>query len=165
MEGIILGVSLRDYTSELKIGDLVCVDEEYDEFSVIVDIDPRIMKNVGESDNESKYILLSKINNNKINYSREEISKASLAFFNSELYYNHNKKIKVGDISKEDIRNIKFKAILDYNLEIADINKITIDYLIGLTFNGYIDKKINQSELNFVEHCEYFKIKHSDLTL
>lgn len=157
MEGIILAFSLNDYKSELKVGDLVCLDEEYEEYSTLINIDNRFLCRPDEEDNKAKYIFISDLGY-KINFERSEISKAHLAFFDAKSYFNNNKKIKIGDISSEDLRNIKFKAIIDNNLEISDIDNLTSDYLIGLTFTGTVQKKQTKTLKNVTDEYEYFKL-------
>jgi len=139
MQGIILGYSLHDYKSILKENELVCIDNE---FYCLEKIDPLFMKNKGEEINPFMYLVRSKVNNEIMNFERSEISKANIAIFDSNAYFNSNKKIKLGDISPEDIKNIKYKYIFEWDLDSStNINDIHINDLIELTFEGEIIEK------------------------
>lgn len=160
MEGIILGISHNDYISELKVGDLVCIDEYIQDFYTITEINDRFLMPDDDKEklNEYKYIVKSKLNGLKMNFARNELSKSSLAVFDADKYFNENKKIRLGHILPEDLRNMKFKAILEYNLETETVDTLTEDYLIGLTFHGNIIKRLGKSEKHLVDEYNYFKV-------
>lgn len=155
MKGIILGVNLFDYKSEIKNNDLVCID---DEFYNIVKIDPRWNKSEGEPDNKNCYFVKSKINDNLMNYERSEISKASIAIFDSVAWFSDGKKIRLGNITKDDLRNMKFKACLEWDIATNDVDNVLDADLIELEFNGdVIEKEIYNYE-NPSTLIKYFKL-------
>lgn len=158
MNGIVLAVNTNDYTSELKIGDLVTLDD-YDDFYEIVDINDTIY----DRKTQYKYYIRSKINNNLMNFKRSELSKAYLAVFDLNSYYNYGKKIKIGNITQSDIRNMKFKYILEHDLNSNKINDVTLADLIGLEFFGEINNITINNMYQRPETVQYFKLLHNDI--
>lgn len=138
MEGIILGYNLYDYKSELNVGDLVCIDDEYYNLEKI---DPRFLKKEGEPDNENMYIVFSKTNGEPMNFSRHEISKSNIGIFNADVWFKDNKKIMIGNISPTDLRNIKAKASIEWDIPYDKIDSIPTSDIIELTFHGEIIEK------------------------
>jgi len=155
MKGIILGVDLCDYKSELKVRDLVVIDNI---FYTIELIDKRYKKNKDEQDNENCYFVKSLINGSLMNFNREEISKATISIFDSNLYFNTGTRIKLGNISNIDLRNIKYKAILDWDLPNSDVDKMNDLELIDLEFEGYIIEKEVKDHFGVSSVIKYFKL-------
>lgn len=155
MKGIILGVDLCDHKSQLKIKDLVSIDGE---FYNIVKIDPRWNRNEGEKDNENCYFVKSKINSELMNFERSEISKANIAIFDSKMWFEEGKKIRLGNIAQTDMRNMKFKACIEWDIPTEQVDFITDELLLELEFNGeVIDKEIYNYE-NPPTLVKYFKL-------
>lgn len=160
MNGIILGVSLKDFRTELKKGDLVCYDEEFDDFYTIIEINDKFLVKEKGTTNDAKYIVVNKVNGKLINFERNEISKSTLAIFDADRYFEDGVKIKIGNISNEDILNMKYKVLIEEDRPRSDLERIMKDDLIGLTFVGDIVKKPYRTNNHLISDFEnYFKIK------
>jgi len=161
---VLLGYSLRDYKSDLKEGDLVTIDNGYDDQLFILDkIDPRYGKRKDEPDTAFKYLIKGQYNiDQHINYERTEISKAHLAFFDYQKYYKEGKRILLGGISAEDLTYIKAKHANDLELPFSEFHKISLTDLIGLDFYGStVNKELyyENSPGTGVTVIQYFKIE------
>lgn len=146
MHGVILGINLHDYKTDLKLGDLVVLDDGCEDYYVIEKIDPRYGKLEGDDDTPFKYFIKSRFNNELMNFSREEMSKGNIAFFDYNNYYKNNKKILLGAISLEDLNHIKGKYAMEFDIAYSEFNKIQYDDLISQEFYG--DIKIKDIDIN-----------------
>jgi hypothetical protein len=156
MKGIVLAIDLYDYKSELKVKDLVKIDDIY--YSIIK-IDKRYNKSEGEEDNEYCYFVKSKQNDELMNFKRNEISKCNIGIFDSLEYFKSGKKIQLGQISLEDLNNIKSKALLEWDLPYSDINNVLFDDILELEFNGYIiQKEFTTHYDDTITLVKYFKL-------
>ncbi len=157
MEGIILGITLNDYRSQLQVSDLVCVDDIYYKLEKI---DARYLVADGEPDNENKYIVSSKVNGEPMNFSRSEISKANIGVFDASKWFNENKRIMLGKVSNEDMRNIRAKHLIDFDLSLDLIDSVHNQDLIDLTFNGEVFEKevVSQYIDELPTLIKYFKV-------
>ena len=159
MHGVILGTNLCDYTNELSQGDLVVVDDGFNDFVILEKVDPRYGKQPDDHDTAYKYFVRSKSSGVLMNYARCEISKASIAFYDYTAYYTMNKKVLLGAISLEDINHIKGKYAVDLEIPFSEFNKIKMDDIIGLDFHGTIEtKKISYKGKKKPDEVKYFKI-------
>jgi len=140
-EAVILCYNLHDKKGEVKLNDLVCID---DDFYNIVKIDPRYKVNKGEPDNKFKYFVKSKINDELMNFSREEISKAGLAYFYAEPYFENNVKKFIcavplnNESAKRDINYIKAKFACEWDMGASELKDIPTQHLHELTINGFV---------------------------
>lgn len=161
MRGIILGLNLYDFTSELKVGDIVTIDGT-DDFYTLLKIDPRYGKNKGEEDNPYKYFVKSKFCDELMNFERSEISKANIAFFDYYEWFNNGKKKLLGIVSALDHNHIKGKVALNYDYGFSQFNLISIDDFIGLDFYGSIKEKelylSTSPDSNVINVIKYFNI-------
>lgn len=160
MHGIILGYTLHDFRSELKEGDLVAIDNGYeDEIFVLEKIDPRFGKFDDEPDTPYQYLVRSR-NESLVEYERCEISKAHVAFFDYHKWFKEGVRILLGAISFEDITHIKGKYANDHELGFSEFKNITMTDLIGLDFIGECTTKdITYDTSPDVKHViKYFKI-------
>lgn len=151
MKGVILAMPINNKKDTLHKGDIVYINDWDNKVYIIKDVDPRFLKKPTEDDNPAMYILESE-NGEDMNFEREELTKATLGFFDADSYYTHNKYVKIGDIHPKDLRNIKFKALLEKDLHSSQINEITILDIIGLNFDGEIKKidiKVNERVLDY----------------
>lgn len=137
MRGIILAYSLHDYTSPLKAGDLVYIHEEFEEYYELIKVDPRHGRYEHESDTQYPYIVKTKYNHSIYDcFSREEISKANVAFFDHEKWYRHGKMVMLGAISAADLTYIKAKYANEWEMAWSEFDKIHAHDLVGLDFDG-----------------------------
>lgn len=158
---VLLGYSLFDYKSDLKEGDLVMIDNGYDDrLFTINKIDPRFGKRKDEPDTVFKYLIKGVYNVDQyINFERGEISKAHLAFFDYHKYYKEGKRVFLGGISSEDLNYIKAKHANELEIPFSEFDTIKLTDLIDLDFYGstynkeYYNK--NNTEVTVVQ---YFKI-------
>lgn len=141
MHGVILGINLHDYKSELKIGDLVTFDDGHDDFYILEKIYNRYGDEPNAEESPLKYYVRSHSSDVLINFERFEISKAHIAFFDYDKYYNENKKILLGYINNEDINHIKGKLAVDYEIAFSEFDTIKMDDILGLDFEGIIINK------------------------
>jgi len=147
MKGVILGVNLHDYKTELKTGELVCIDNE---FYKLEKIDPTF--------GDVKYFVNSKINNEPMNFERSEISKATIQIFDSLIYYGEGKQVRIGYLSPSDIRNMRAKTVIEMDLPSSEIDNIHDVDLIGHEFDGNVLIKQEQ-DYEFITHpVAYFKV-------
>lgn len=155
MRGIILGVDLCDHKCQLNVKDLVNIDGD---FYNIVKIDPRWNCNDGDKDNKNCYFVKSKVNDELMNFERSEISKASIAIFDSAVWFSTGKKIRLGNISQDDLRNMKFKACLEWDIAANDVDSVLDADLIDLEFNGEVVEKEIYNYENPPTLVKYFKL-------
>ena len=163
MHGVILGINLYDFKSELHKGDLVTVDDGFDDYTILRKIDPRFGKQPDEPDTPFQYFVRSKSSNILMNYARNEISKAHIGFFDFDAYYNTGKKVLLGAISESDINHIKGKFAVEYDIPFSEFHKIKMDDIIGLDFHGKVqtrsyDYKTNENSEAVKTAVKYFKI-------
>jgi hypothetical protein len=163
MHGVILGINLYDYKTELSKGDLVTIDDGFEDYTILRKIDKRHGKRLDEPDTPFMYFVRSKSSNVLMNYARNELSKASIGFFDYEAYYNHNKKILLGAIWNDDMNHIKGKFAVEYDVPFSDFHKIKLDDIIGLDFEGTIttkklDYQVNENSKVIKTELKYFKI-------
>lgn len=141
VESVILCYNTYDYKSDLKINDLVCIEDEYYN---ILKINPRYGKKDNESDNEYKYFVESKINGELMNFKRSEISKANLGYFYADAYFNNNIKKIICTVPinnpeyKKDINYIKAKFACDWDMGKSEFESIQTCHLNELTINGTV---------------------------
>lgn len=161
-EAVILAYSLHDYKSELKINDLVMID---DEFYNIVKIDPRYGVKLDEPDNEHKYFVQSKINDNLMNFERKEISKATLGYFHAKPYFENNVKKLICQVPitnpdyKTDINYIKAKFACDWDMGKSEFDHIQTSQLHELTIEGTIkEHKVDIMYHNEQPNFKSFKV-------
>lgn len=140
--GVILGINLHDYKSTLNEGDLIVVDDGMEDFCILEKIDPRFGKLLNDEDNPYMYFVKSKINNRLINYERNEISKANIAFFDYHEYYNNGKMVLLGAISAVDINYIKGKYAVELDIPWSAFHLIKKTDVLGLDFYGTVEDVI-----------------------
>jgi hypothetical protein len=138
MKGVILGITTHDYKSQLKQNDLVSIDGHFYNLELI---DPRFMKRDDDIDNPYMYFIKEPISGELMNFKRSEISKANIAVFDFDKYYDKNIKIMIGNLNPEDLRNIKAKHALDWDVPTQKIDEITLADILELSFNGEIISK------------------------
>lgn len=138
MKGVILGITMHDYKTDLKVNDLISVDGH---FFNLEKIDPRFMRNEGEPNNENMYFIIEPVSGQLMNYKRDEISKASIGIFDYDKYYNENKKLMIGNLNPDDLRNIKAKHALEWDVPTDKIDSITFADILELSFEGEIVTK------------------------
>lgn len=155
MRGIILGVNLHDYRNELQEGELVFIDNIYYKLEKI---DKRWNKLDHEEDNHICYFVRSKINDELMNFERKEISKASISIFDSERYFLDGKRIKLGNISNENLRNIKAKALLDWDMPLSQLDNVHDVDLLELEFDGYVTEMDVEDQEGVLSIVKYFKL-------
>lgn len=155
MKGIILGVDLKDYKSLLKESDLIFVD---DEFYNLEKIDQRWNCKEGDPDNVNCYFVKSKINGELMNFERNEISKANISIFDSNRWFNDNIKIRLGSISQEDVRNMKFKSVIEWDIPTEKVDTLTDFDLLNLEFEGEVIEKEIYNYENPPTLVKYFKL-------
>lgn len=136
MHGVILGINLCDYQSELEVGDLVVLNDGYEDYILLEKIDPRYGKQPDEPDTPLKYFVRSKSSGKLMFYDRTELSKAHICFFDYDSHFNHNKKILLGAISETDLNHIKGKFAMESEIPFSEFGKIKVDSFIGLDFEG-----------------------------
>lgn len=158
MHGVILGINLCNYTTDLKAGDLVVIDDGCNDFIMLEKIDPRYGKQPDDSDTPYKYFVRSKPGGKLMNYARTEISLANLAFFDYEAYYTNGKLILLGAISNDDLNHIKGKFAMESEIPFSKFNKIKIDNFINLDFEGEIISEKVTINNNKKEIIKFFKI-------
>lgn len=147
MKGVILGVNLHDYKTELKAGALVWIDNE---FYKLEKIDP--------SFGDVKYFVNSKINNEPMNFERNEVSKATIQIFDSRIYYGEGKQVRIGYLSPSDIRNMRAKTVFEWDLPSSEIDNIHDVDLIGHEFDGETLIKLEQDYEGITHPVAYFKV-------
>lgn len=153
--GIILGIDLCDYKSELKQKDLVCIDGD---FFNLEKIDPRWNREQGESDNPNKYFVRSKVNGELMNFERSEISKSNIAIFDSKIWFEEGKKVRLGNVTPSDLRAMRAKVMYEWDLPIDSIDSINDEQLLEHQFSGnIIEKEITNYE-NPSTKVQYFKL-------
>lgn len=155
MRGIILGVDLCDHKCQLNVNDLVNIDGD---FYNIVKIDHRWNCKEGDKDNKNCYFVKSKVNDELMNFERSEISKATIAIFDSKSWFENGKKIRLGNISQDDLRNMKFKACLEWDIAANDVDSVLDADLIDLEFNGEVVEKEIYNYENPPTLIKYFKL-------
>lgn len=153
--GIILGIDLCDYKSELKQNDLVCIDGE---FFNLEKIDPRWNKEPGEPDTLNKYFVRSKVNGELMNFERNEISKSNIAIFDSKIWFDEGKKIRLGNVTPSDLRAMRAKVMYEWDLPINTIDTINDEQLLEHIFNGTIVEKEITNYENPSTKIQYFKL-------
>lgn len=149
----------------IKPGDLIQIDNDYDNSIFIIDhINPRYRKNPGDPDNEYKYFVKDQ-NGNDINYSREEIRKCGLAFFDYRKWDQHRDLIFLGHLSALDLEHIKCKKLNEYEWGYKDMHKLTLKDIEGMIFDGYKEKKqiIEDSDPNMpmASIIHYFRVYYN----
>jgi hypothetical protein len=159
---VLLGYSLHDYKSELKQGDLVSINDGFEQIYLLDKIDPRYGKRKDEPDTDFRYLVKGQYNMTQhVAYERSEISKAHLAFFDFHKYYKEGKKIFLGGISAEDLMYIKAKYANDMELGFSEFNQIQMNDLVGLDFHGSTYNKelyYDHQPGTGVTVIQYFKI-------
>ena len=138
MKGVILGNTLHDYKSQLNTNDLICIDGNFFNLDLI---DPRYMKEEGQSDNPNMYFITDPVSGNLMNYCREEISKAHIGIFDFDKYYQKNQKIMLGNIDVNDLRNMKAKTAIEWEIPTDKIDSIKIADILEQSFEGTVIKK------------------------
>lgn len=134
---IILGYTLHDYKSQLKKGDLVYVDNC---FYNIEKLDDTLNK-------DYKYYVKSKINGELMNFERSELSKANIAYFDYDLYTQHNIKKMIASIPLndseyiKDIIYIKAKFANEWEMGRSEFDQIQSCDFIDLDFTGQLINK------------------------
>jgi hypothetical protein len=139
--GIILGISLHDTKSELKEGDLVCIKDSvsYDNtFYTLRKIDPRFLKKEGTEDNPAMYIINDRKNNEPMNFERNELCKANYGVFDYDAYFKDSSKIKLGEVTPENMRNLKAKHLLEQDMLLSEIDNILFEDLIEMEIVGNV---------------------------
>jgi hypothetical protein len=161
MKGVILGIPLHDYKSELNANDLVYIKDN-DMYFNLEKIDARYGKREGEPDNEYKYFVKEPVSGELMNFKRDELSKANIAVFNYQEYYENNRKIMIGNIFPEDLRNIKAKHALEWDLPFENIDKIKNSDILELAFEG---EQVTKEYMAYPDYpatvVKYFKLKVS----
>jgi len=160
MRGVILGINLYDYKSELIEGDLVIINDGFEDCTILEKIDRRYGKQPDEPDTPFAYFVTpkpSKPNKRLVNYARDEISKATIAFFDYDAYYNHNKKILLGSVDMTQINHIKGKHAVEYDIPFSEFDKINLEDIIELDFEGTI--KTKTVDYQYKEGAEIVKTK------
>lgn len=160
MKGIILGITLHDHKSQLKVNDLVCIDGS---FFNLNKIDNRFMKKEGESDNEYMYFVTEPVSGEPMNFKRDELSKANIGIFDSVQYFATGKKIMIGNIMSEDLRNMKARVAIEWDIPSEKIDSLTHADILELEFEGdVITKEVTQQypdDLTPPTIVKYFKLK------
>jgi len=157
MHGVILGINLYDYKSKLCRGDLVTIDDGFDDYTILRKVDKRYGKQPDEPDTPFEYFVRSKSSNVLMNYARNELSKANIGFFDYDAYYNTGKKILLGCIWNDDMNHIKGKFAVQYDVPFSEFYKIKMDDIIELDFDGKIKTKTIEYQLN--ENYKVLKMK------
>lgn len=158
MKGIIL--PSKKITTKLEIDDIVLADKCY---YTIVKIDPRYGKKEGETDNEYKYFVKSKVNGELMNFTKDELTPVVLGVYDYDKYYNHNIRFFLGNLKPDDMKELKYAVVLKYNLK--GIEDVYPDDLIELSFMG---EQIND-ELTDYENTSfsipYFKLNKQEISI
>lgn len=140
-EAVILCYNLHDKKCKLVENDLVCIDDEYYN---IVKIDPRYNMKEYEPDNPNMYFVKSKINGDLMNFERNEVSKASLAYFYAQPYFETGKKKFICPVPitnseyQKDINYIKAKFACDWDMGLSELKQIPTEHLHELTISGFV---------------------------
>ena len=164
MKVIILGIKIHSDKSELQKGDLVYV-KDLDFYTNIYKVDDKFgIINAGET-NEYKYFIQSPVTGALLNFSREELIKSNIAYFDYEKYkkgiksyvaqvpFNDPKFIK-------DINHIKGRIALDYDLGKSQFDMINTSDFLGLVFEGdFIVKTIQHHPDRDPISINQFKLK------
>jgi hypothetical protein len=163
MKVIILPINLYDYKSELKVKDLVCIDDVYYN---IEKIDTKYNVKPGEPDNIYKYFIRSKINNELMNFARNELSKCNIAYFDYNTYVQSGIKKYVAQVPFNDpnfisdINHIKGKFAYEWDMGKSEFDFIHTQDFINLDFEGdYIEKEIQHHPDQPSIKINQFKIK------
>lgn len=162
-KAIILATPTIDSTSgEVKPGDLIQIDNDYDNSLYIIDhINPRFLKRANDPDNPYKYFVKDD-RGELLNYSRDEFRKCNIAFFDYNKWDKERIKIFLGHVNAFDLEHIKCKKLNEYEWGYADINKLTLKDLDGMEFDGYQEKKqiIEDSDPNMpvASIIHYFRV-------
>ena len=138
MKGVILGFTLHDYKSPLNVNDLVCIDGN---FYNLDKIDPRFMKEEGQADNPNMYFITEPVSGEYMNFQRNEISKANIGIFDYNEYYNNNRKVMLGNLSSEDLRNMKAKAAIEWEVPTDKIDTLNHADILEQCFEGEVITK------------------------
>jgi hypothetical protein len=129
-------------------------------YYTVIKIDPRYGKKNGEPDNEYKYFVRSKINGELMNFAEHEIKLVYLSVYDYDKYFNENKRVFLGNISPNDLKELKYKIILENNL--TSIEDVYPDDMIELKYEGEIIDKaiINDFDLDntSTSTIKYFKL-------
>jgi len=160
MKGVILGILLHDYKSQLKVNDLVCID---DQFFNLDKIDPRLMREEGQADNPNMFCITEPISGELMNYRRDELSKASSGIFDYDKYYNNNQKVMLGNINIDDLRNMKAKVALEWEVPTDKIDTVKIVDILEQCFDGEVITKEFKSPYSD-DNTPPTKVKYFKLT-
>ncbi len=166
IKAIILAYPTTDSLhGDINVGDLIQIDNDYDDAIFIIDhINPRYRK--GHTDPDNPYMYFVKDNKGEfINYSREEIRKCNVAFFQYKRWDMERQLVFLGHISAFDMEHIKCKKLHEYEWGYNDINKLTLKDLEGMIFSGYQHKKqiIEDSDPNMpvASIIHYFRVLYN----
>jgi hypothetical protein len=160
MRAVILAYKVQK--DRVEAGDLVKRTDGYDELYTVVEVNPRYMRLPDQEDNPYKYFLRSKVNDELMNFSLEELEKYNVAFFDYDKYYKHNKKVMVGFISIGDINYIKSKRAFELDLGFSQLKDIGFDELVGMDFCGEIETvgmvEDSSADTPVMTQIHYFRI-------